>query len=313
MKELCFDEAVIQAYADGELSPETMQSVAAHINTCAACATVAKEIESENELMMNALAPEMALSVPTESLRARIDRAIHAEQLSEHAKEVKKESKARAWLAGLIPSFNFSPQQAVGFASLIAVITFAAIFAVIKLQHKPTGVSEGQSEASINRSNQPTQEQQAISHQNQEGATQTPEAGNQSDTVNHSKQVAISIRRKMRPPIGGHPVIDTHDVPTSARLQEPPPLPDEQGYLKAIASLTRAIDSTGGNSTLPAGVQAEYRRNLELIDQAIAATRVAARRNPQDASARQFLYASYQNKVDLLSAVADQTMLVASR
>lgn len=316
MKELCFDEAVLQAYADGELSPETMQSVAAHINTCAACAAVAKEIESENELMMNALAPEMALSVPTENLRARIERAIQAEQLSEHAKEVEKKSRVRAWLAGLIPSFNFSPQQAVGFASLIAVITFAAIFAAVKLQHKTTSES-----VAINRPTPPP----AVTNSSPSTSNDSPVEGVTKPTVSPAPKSDERLQREQlqqasggrwwrRKPSGSMPsAVAGNNVKPATPLPEPPPLPDEQGYLKAIASLTRAIDSTGGNSTLPAGVQAEYRRNLELIDQAIAATRVAARRNPQDASARQFLYASYQNKVDLLSAVADQTMLVASR
>ena len=131
MKELCFDEAVLQSYFDGELSPETMQSVAAHINACDTCAARAEEIENENELMRGAFAPEMELSVPTESLRTRVDRAIQTEQLSAQAREVRKESNLRAWFASLIPGFNFSPQQVMGFASLVAVIAFAAIFAAI--------------------------------------------------------------------------------------------------------------------------------------------------------------------------------------
>src|SRR2546423_8868451 len=99
MKELCFDEAVLQSYFDGELSPETMQSVAAHINACVNCAARAKEIESETELMRGAFAPEMELGVPTESLRARIDSSMKAEQLIAQIRYVRKGSTLSALLA----------------------------------------------------------------------------------------------------------------------------------------------------------------------------------------------------------------------
>jgi hypothetical protein len=36
------------------------------------------------------------------------------------------------------------------------------------------------------------------------------------------------------------------------------------------------------------------------------------RRNPKDEAAKQILRASYQNKIDLLSSVADKTDLMAS-
>ncbi|HMF55170.1 MAG TPA: zf-HC2 domain-containing protein [Pyrinomonadaceae bacterium] len=313
MREMCFDEAVLQSYSDGELSPETMQSVAAHINTCADCAETAKEIESETELMRVALAHEMGLSVPTESLRSRIDAAIRAEQYGMQAVEVREESKLRTWFAGLMSSFNLSPQQVIGFASLVVVVTFAAIFAAIKLQHGTPGVSTSTGEqAAINRSNQQVAVPQSSTTQNAGEVNPTPAPIDDGGAVTPTQQVAVSVRRKMRPPFGGRMVNTEYVRPDVQQQPDPPPLPDEQGYLRAIASLTRAVNSTG-NSSLPPSVQAEYRRNLALIDQAIAATRLSARRNPQDASARQFLYASYQNKVDLLSAVADQTMLVASR
>jgi hypothetical protein len=53
-------------------------------------------------------------------------------------------------------------------------------------------------------------------------------------------------------------------------------------------------------------LRAEYERNLAIVDQAIDSTRRAARRNPNDPDASEFLYSSYQSKLDLLSAVAEQ-------
>ena len=53
------------------------------------------------------------------------------------------------------------------------------------------------------------------------------------------------------------------------------------------------------------GLQAEYERNLALVDRAIAATRSAAKSNPNDPDAAEFMFAAYQSKLDLFNQVAD--------
>jgi hypothetical protein len=83
------------------------------------------------------------------------------------------------------------------------------------------------------------------------------------------------------------------------------PLPGEQNYLKAIDSLIYEIEASGETALKPS-LRAEYERNLAIIDQAIDSTRRVARRNPNDPDASEFLYTSYQSKLDLLSAVAEQ-------
>jgi hypothetical protein len=52
-------------------------------------------------------------------------------------------------------------------------------------------------------------------------------------------------------------------------------------------------------------LQAEYERNLALVDRALAATRNAAKKNPNDPEAVEFMFTAYENKVNLLNAVAD--------
>jgi hypothetical protein len=47
------------------------------------------------------------------------------------------------------------------------------------------------------------------------------------------------------------------------------------------------------------------------VDQAIAASRASARRDPADKDAQEFLRSAYQDKLDLLHAVADQTQLAS--
>jgi len=85
-------------------------------------------------------------------------------------------------------------------------------------------------------------------------------------------------------------------------------LPGEKSYLKAIASLDTAIKASGDNGLRPT-LRAEYERNLQVVDEAIAQTRVVAQSNPNDKDAADFLFSAYQSKVDLMNTVAEQAQL----
>ena len=82
-------------------------------------------------------------------------------------------------------------------------------------------------------------------------------------------------------------------------------LPGEKSYLEAIATLTTAIE-TNNEVTLKPTVRADFERSLAVVDQAIATTRMEVKRNPNDRDAAEFMYTAYQNKIELLSAVAYQ-------
>jgi hypothetical protein len=93
-------------------------------------------------------------------------------------------------------------------------------------------------------------------------------------------------------------------------IAERTPLPGEKTYLKTIASLSSIIETNGENALRPS-LRGDYERNLALVNHAIDATRRTARRNPKDPDAIEFLYSSYQSKIDLLSTVAEQGQMVA--
>jgi hypothetical protein len=67
-------------------------------------------------------------------------------------------------------------------------------------------------------------------------------------------------------------------------------MPGERSYLQTIAKLDTAIKSDK-NAMRPA-LQVEYERNLAVVDRAIAATRSAAKSNPNDPDAADFMYAA---------------------
>jgi hypothetical protein len=80
-------------------------------------------------------------------------------------------------------------------------------------------------------------------------------------------------------------------------------IPGERSYLQAIARLDSTIKSNQKN--MRPALQVEYERNLAVVDRAIAATRSAAKSNPNDPDAADFMFAAYQSKVDLLNTIAD--------
>jgi hypothetical protein len=81
-------------------------------------------------------------------------------------------------------------------------------------------------------------------------------------------------------------------------------LPGERTYLRTIAALDSTIKSENDRPMRPA-LRAEYERNLALVDRALAAARHAAKKNPNDPDAAEFVFAAYQSKVDLMNTVAD--------
>jgi len=80
-------------------------------------------------------------------------------------------------------------------------------------------------------------------------------------------------------------------------------LPGERSYLQTIAKLNSTIEED--KKKMRPALQVEYERNLAFVDRAIAATRTAAKKNPSDPDAADFMFAAYQSKVDLLNTIAD--------
>ena len=276
----CIDEGILQSYFDGELSRESAESVATHLAACVSCTRAAREMESENLLLSKALEPEFAAPVPTERLRHRIDAAVAGLQLVRPV--AAQGSRAGGWLQSIADLFAIPPQRAFGYAGVAAVIVFAAIFAVVQMRRPSVTVTN----------NVASNEHRTLPL----GST---------SPVGSVAQVAGGA------PINGPAVTTpgggsrTPRTPKSSNaVAKVKLLPGERSYLTTIASLDTTIKSESDAPMRPA-LQAEYERNLALVDRAIAATRSAAKKNPNDPDAAEFMFAAYQSKVDLLNQVAD--------
>ena len=277
----CLDEATLQSYFDGELSAQLMERASSHLASCVTCAAAARELAEETALMTSALAAEFEVNVPTQALRERIDAAVLGERVA-HAGRVEK----LGFFASLANVFSFNSQRNLGYASLVVVLAFATVIGVVKLRQSKTPVQNTDFQANV----QPSADKP------------TPDSNNAKPVEvasNDTESVAVNSRPAIKP-----------NVPRRSSAPKPEAvsnhvqlIPGERSYLQAIARLDSSIKQNK-NSMRPS-LQVEYERNLAVVDRAIAATRNAAKNNPNDSDAADFMFAAYQSKVDLLNTIAD--------
>jgi hypothetical protein len=293
---------MLQAYFDGELSSEMMERVATHIASCQQCSAAQGEMETESAMLTEAFAPEFSLSVPTGRLRLRLDAAI-ADLEAQQSRVEQKGSRLRSWFSSLSAPFSFMPQHAVGFASLIAVAALGLLLAfVIMRPQQPTTLNVAGNAKTTNLPSVPVPEQKENVTTNSP-AQVTREIVKASATPRRS---GVESERPRQPNSGKVKDDFVPQATESAAMASL--LPGERNYLKAIASLDTAIKSGGDNAMRPT-LRAEYERNLQVVDEAIAQTRAVAQRNPNDKDAAEFLLSAYQSKVELMNTVAEQAQL----
>ena len=277
----CLDEGKLQSYFDGELPIEMMENVTSHLASCVTCAAAARELEEESAFVMSALAAEFESSVPTERLRERINEAVLGDRLA-----AAQSTQKAGFFSGLL---NFGTQRTLGYASLAVVLAFAAIVGVVKMRTSTIAPPQvDQTTAQAGNIQQP--EKNAVAQASpKQVSTETPkaelpprEASRNFVAVSYKKPAAIS------------------PAPTPAQVKL---IPGERSYLQAIARLDSTIKSN--KKSMRPALQVEFERNLAVVDRAIQATRSAAKSNPNDPDAADFMFAAYQSKVDLLNTIAD--------
>lgn len=283
MKE-CLQEEVLQSYLDGELHERRMEQVAVHLASCITCSDLAQQLELENSVLSAALAPEFETAVPSERLRQRIDAAIGSARI-EAAASTASAGNAR-WLSSLSDLFTFRPQRALGYASLVLIVGFGLIMGMMRWQTTPTSPTNLLvATASPAPSPEPTA---APPVKNVPPSSETDGTKGTVPEKRRQRGSAIAERTTSGP---------NERVANHVKL-----LPGERSYLQTIAQLDSTIKSD--KARMKPDVQAEYQRNLAFVDRTLAVARTAAKSNPNDPDATEFMFSAYQSKVDLLNTVA---------
>lgn len=299
----CLDEATIQAYVDGELPAPSARAAARHLAGCEACAAALAEAEREAALFASAFAPDASVAVPTEVLRARVSAAVaRLEAAPEPGAD-----RARGWGLGVLLApftglLSFTPQRAAAFASVLALVAFGVVFYTVR---ERATVEPRQEIARVTPS------------ETQPAAPVAPDVvPNQVDHEPEETNAPViiaptpRIKRTPAPRRATPPRASVSDATVAASPTPEPLVPGEKNYREAIASLEKAV-GVEADEVLAPKARIQYERNIAVLDRAIEETRRAALRNPKDKDAVGFLMAAYQSKVELLTAVAEQTQVAA--
>lgn len=286
----CLDEATLQTYFDGELSGEMMERATLHLASCSTCAAAAREMEEEINVLMTALAPEFEASVPTERLRQRIDAAVLDQRIGAAS------SRDKAGFGAFISSLlSFGTQRTLGYASLAMVLAFAAIFGLVKFRTNPT------EQPSVAKTTPPVVTgQDNVASVSQPVSKGIEPVGVIAQGQNRKQDFSYRAVKASTNPVKASTKLNVAAAPSPTPVKL---LPGERAYLQTIAKLDTTIQAN--RRQMRPSLQVEYERNLAVVDRAIAATRSAVKKNPNDPDTADFMFAAYQSKVDLLNTIAD--------
>ncbi|MBA2340327.1 MAG: zf-HC2 domain-containing protein [Pyrinomonadaceae bacterium] len=299
------DEAALQTYVDGELSPANLKEAKGHLAVCADCAALLEETKAEALQVCALFNHENHLPVPSMRLKQRLDAAIaqtdaHSPRYAESVNAYPHSLLDR--LSALFSAGFFAPSRvALAGCTVVAVICVGLFVALQRSQNDEQMASV--KPPALNGTNTdafppwvyglPQREETSAIVPIEPEPKPTPRVSENS--VRASRSTVPQSQSFARPRVR-----EERNAEAGGVL-----FPGEKSYLNAIASLTDVVESNS-KGTLSPSLRAEYERNLAVVDQAITTTRTTAKRNPNDPDAAQFLFSAYQSKIELLNAVADQ-------
>lgn len=300
MNEKCFDGGAIQAFLDGELTPQMSLKFTNHISKCAACAAALAAAEEETAFVFAALDGEMNALVPTQRLWTKINESITEE---------KRQTPVWRKLWNFIAVSLANPSlTAAGILLVLGIFT-----AVLTLRND----SENPLTA-VN--NLPKQSVPAIPAEVLETIDTAPASTIDIEPV---APVQASVRRAASREDEIRSMVvrtdfrksETHKLPATdprtPKTENAVYIPGEESYVKTIATLKQTVDVQKDTVLRPAQ-RVAFERDLAVVEDSIRKMKKEVRKNPKNESAKQILYTAYQNKIDLLNSVAGRNELMAS-
>jgi hypothetical protein len=305
MTEKCFDEGTIQAFLDGELESDLLESVARHTASCEVCAFMLQEAEEESSFAFSALGEEFNSLVPTERIRTSLYDAIA---------QIEK-PRTSIWTR-LFGGFNLANPSILAFASLLLVFGISTTLYIVR---------ENQN------SNKEIAIQTPVSSKKADTLVNTPIVNEVAKTDSSEVENLKSVRPTYKSAVENQPTIQKANYRIERAnfedqrakvnvIREPidnrqpaksEMLAGEESYVKTIATLSDNVNSRKDSALRPSE-RVAFEKDLAVVDDAIAKMQKEVRKNPKNEAARQVLRSSYQNKIDLLNSVAEKTELMAS-
>ena len=296
MKANCLDIGTIQAFLDGETEPAVSLRIADHISLCDACSVKLAEAEEESAIVFPLLEREFNTLVPTQRLWSKINDEIAVQK---HNQPFWK----KLWLAVAIPIA--SPSVAVAASFVIGLGMFAAFW--------NGNVQEPGAELAYRPS-----------------ASQEPSKVSEPIVIPDDKEPIVAPPRTVTPDVIATASREPQYVAVKAgtreqitdRVRAAIPssnpsadasgyIPGEESYVKTISTLAKTVEGQKDEIMAPSE-RVLFERDMAVVDDSIKRVRQEVRKNPKNESAKQVLYASYQNKIDLLNSVTQKEELMVA-
>jgi anti-sigma factor RsiW len=302
-------EKIIPLYAGGDLGDKDETAVAAHLRSCDSCRLLAAGYRRSQELLLSYEAPEFG-SAFFDGIRSAV--------LEEHARTTATThltpfQRARNFIRESLPDVRFFSPRVAGFATLLVAVALGLVlFNASTRRQAEESADAGKALPDVIATNSPRpQEQQRAALPDSSPDTkqaEPPLETGRTGTVERTLAATVRSQARRR---------TTQLVAQRGTVERQPKLfkdeallPGEETYLDAISALDKVIKERHG--VISSTLRAEYERNLTDVDRAIASTRKAALRHPDDPEMTDFMLAAYRGKVVLLSAVAKQSQSTAS-
>lgn len=285
----CLDIGTIQAFLDGETRPEQAVKISEHVADCDACAIMLAQAEEESSLVYSVLDRELNTLVPTQRLWTRINDSICEEKTS---------SSFLQRISAFISTSFLSPS----FTAAAGILMVVGMLAVVWNMNSTATVEP------IARTSEPVQQQNPVVHQPSNNDTvlvSAPSSNPKPPAVERTNLSDEQLKKTIRANFVERGPRTPSVVPASAQY-----LPGEESYIKTIGDLQQGV--TVQNASLSASSQVAFARDMAVVDDSIKKMRDVVRKNPRNQAAKQVLYSSYQDKIDLLRSSAQSNELMAS-
>ncbi len=274
--EKCIDEGTLQAFLDNELDSGRAQYVARHVSDCDACADLLAFVEEQTAFVFGALEPELNTLVPTQRLWTKINDSIESE-------------RSAGWLQALRALLvRLSLPSIAAFASLVVVAGAFVLLISSAEERAGRGLAVQRSTPRI-------------------GVIEMPAADTVVTKLNEEPAEVRTVRAdfvRREPTRRVVPVRDVADVSSRS-------VNGEETYVKTIAKLEQRVQQNKDGLLNPSARFA-FEKDLAVVNDAITRMRGEVRRNPKSDIARQVLFTSYQDKINLLNSVNERGELMAS-
>lgn len=281
-------DELIEGALDGSLAREAT----AHMAMCGPCSQLYAKLRYEQDLYRKYL-----LDVePTPDAWANLRLALGEKRV---IRASQPQFRLQRWLAIAPGGLNVTPQMATALVLLtvglaIGIMVWRTTIDTSKHQAQNPGVGvEPASEVNregTHRDSGITDRQRAANDNQRKTQPSSTESGEKGSGIHVSASGRAGRRRFGKPPV----------VPTVDQVARRA----EQQYLSAIEILSRDIKRR--RATISPALLSPFKTALAEVDRNIGATRRAAREQPGDPVAVQYLALAYEKKIELLREVTSQ-------